>query len=224
MGDHGASAEFGKDLGLMHEAVVTGRKVGAGSEFWAILAHDLERFRLLVASLYSFKVWACYHWPFDFGEWLTKQELQIGKPVIFHHTNSTFKVVESLLKRESGRDDQEVTLSLMNFDDIVRPHRGKRGSLTTIELKIKNSLQKLGYRPALLHEVLSLWEKHSQDLPVIDDEDIAIIGAMESEDSSFPILPLLNAGDSERRNNLFLYQDPGFNCWPTTGWVAAVKL
>jgi len=224
MGDRGASEEFGKELGLVHEAVVTGRKVGAGSEFWSILAHDRERFRLLVASLYSFKVWVCYHWPFDLGEWLTKQELQIDHPVIFHHTNSPFKVVESLLKRESGRDDQEVTLSLMNFNDIVLPLRGKRHSLAAIDLEINNSLQRLGYRPALLNEIFSLLEKHNHDLPVIDDENIAIIGAIESEDSSFPIIPLLTAGDSERGKNLFLYQDSGFNCWPTTDWVAAVKL
>ncbi|MBI3627750.1 MAG: hypothetical protein HY220_03355 [Candidatus Sungbacteria bacterium] len=41
--------EFGKDHGLIHEAVITGRKVGAGEEFWAILAHDEERFREIVA-------------------------------------------------------------------------------------------------------------------------------------------------------------------------------
>ena len=32
--------DFGKDHGLIHEAVVTGRKVGAGQDFWAKLAHD----------------------------------------------------------------------------------------------------------------------------------------------------------------------------------------
>ena len=32
--------EFGKDLGVVHEAVVTGRKVGAGKDFWSALAHQ----------------------------------------------------------------------------------------------------------------------------------------------------------------------------------------
>lgn len=32
--------EFGRDHGLIHEAVVTGRKVGAGRSFWSGLAHD----------------------------------------------------------------------------------------------------------------------------------------------------------------------------------------
>jgi len=41
-------AEFGRDHGLVHEAVVTGRKVGAGQEFWGQLAHNEELFRRLV--------------------------------------------------------------------------------------------------------------------------------------------------------------------------------
>jgi hypothetical protein len=34
--------EFGKDLGLMHEVTLTGRKVGFGREDWAKLAHSNE--------------------------------------------------------------------------------------------------------------------------------------------------------------------------------------
>ena len=37
-----ASSEFGKDLGLMHELAVTGRKVGFIPEDWGILAHSEE--------------------------------------------------------------------------------------------------------------------------------------------------------------------------------------
>lgn len=40
--------EFGQDLGLIHEVVVTGRKVGADREFWAELAHDEGLFAHLV--------------------------------------------------------------------------------------------------------------------------------------------------------------------------------
>ncbi|MDO8581438.1 MAG: hypothetical protein Q7S16_01055 [bacterium] len=47
---HGASPmveveEFGKDNGLVHEAVVTGRKVGAGRPFWSALAGSELLFR-----------------------------------------------------------------------------------------------------------------------------------------------------------------------------------
>lgn len=40
--------EFGSDHGLIHEAVVTGRKVWAGREFWKSLAHDEDMFRRTV--------------------------------------------------------------------------------------------------------------------------------------------------------------------------------
>ena len=33
-------SDFGKDISLVHEMIVTGRKVGAGSDFYAVLAHD----------------------------------------------------------------------------------------------------------------------------------------------------------------------------------------
>ena len=41
MSKHGASSEdFGKDFGLIHEAVVTGRRVGADRDFWKTISHD----------------------------------------------------------------------------------------------------------------------------------------------------------------------------------------
>jgi hypothetical protein len=43
--------EFGKDIGLIHEVVVTGRKVGATKEFWAKLAHDEDLFRSVVSQV-----------------------------------------------------------------------------------------------------------------------------------------------------------------------------
>lgn len=43
MFDHGVS-EFGRDHGVLHEAVVTGRKVGAGRGFWNSLAENKKLF------------------------------------------------------------------------------------------------------------------------------------------------------------------------------------
>lgn len=42
------SASFGKDLGLLHEVVVTGRKVGADRVIYASLAHNERLFREVV--------------------------------------------------------------------------------------------------------------------------------------------------------------------------------
>ena len=38
---------FGKDLGVVHEAVVTGRKAAAGQKFWASLAHSETAFAVI---------------------------------------------------------------------------------------------------------------------------------------------------------------------------------
>lgn len=43
--------EFGKDFGLMHEVVVTGRKAGADKEFWSVLAHNEDLFGFIVRSV-----------------------------------------------------------------------------------------------------------------------------------------------------------------------------
>jgi hypothetical protein len=43
--------EFGKDLGLIQEAIVTGRNVGATREFWAKLAHEADWFMQVVDVL-----------------------------------------------------------------------------------------------------------------------------------------------------------------------------
>lgn len=60
MGDHGASdefgrdegaSEFGKEVGQIHEAIVTGRSVGAGRGFWAFLTHN-KAFFIQVYALY----------------------------------------------------------------------------------------------------------------------------------------------------------------------------
>lgn len=43
------NTEFGTDHGLIHEAVVTGRKVGADKEFWSALAHSEELFAKVIS-------------------------------------------------------------------------------------------------------------------------------------------------------------------------------
>lgn len=44
-------SEFGKDLGLVHEAVITGRKAGAGTTFWSRLAHNETLFQRIVKEV-----------------------------------------------------------------------------------------------------------------------------------------------------------------------------
>ncbi len=50
---------FGREHGLVHEAIVTGRKVGAGRSFWKGLAHDEQFFQevMLVARRFAYGGW-----------------------------------------------------------------------------------------------------------------------------------------------------------------------
>lgn len=43
--------DFGKDLGLVHEAICVGRKVGADQAFWSYLAQDEEIFQQVVQTV-----------------------------------------------------------------------------------------------------------------------------------------------------------------------------
>lgn len=51
--------DFGKDHGLIHEAVVTGRGLNAGQSFWSGLAHDVNFFKecLKLAEKYGHTDW-----------------------------------------------------------------------------------------------------------------------------------------------------------------------
>jgi hypothetical protein len=65
-----AGEEFGKDHGLVHEALVTGRKVGAGREFWSLLAHNEYLFHLLV----SWTQGTSPHWNGNGKNWLSADQ------------------------------------------------------------------------------------------------------------------------------------------------------
>ncbi|MCX6703773.1 MAG: hypothetical protein NTV02_03765 [Candidatus Zambryskibacteria bacterium] len=41
--------DFGKDLGVLHEAVITGRKVAADSHFWGSLAQSERAFKIVMS-------------------------------------------------------------------------------------------------------------------------------------------------------------------------------
>ena len=51
MSDTVRHEEFGRDFGLMHEVLITGRKVGADREFWSTLAHNEGLFAFIVRSV-----------------------------------------------------------------------------------------------------------------------------------------------------------------------------
>lgn len=48
-----SASEFGKDLGLMHEVVVTGRKFGITRKDWSVLAHNEDKMRGVAQYLHD---------------------------------------------------------------------------------------------------------------------------------------------------------------------------
>lgn len=53
-------SEFGKDFGLMHEVIITGRKVGADKHWWTLLIKDKALFAKVVAYAQDIKNGLCY--------------------------------------------------------------------------------------------------------------------------------------------------------------------
>lgn len=67
------SEVFGKELGLVHEAIVTGRKVGANAQFWSILAHDPAIFSKVVDLALARQEYPIYEIEVDYN--LTFEEM-----------------------------------------------------------------------------------------------------------------------------------------------------
>ncbi len=80
---------FGKDLGLIHEVIVTGRKVGAGKDFWVKLAHDENLFSRTV----EFVNFGGYPVGYNTDKFFFMKEFTLIIPTDYVHTSrlDTFK-------------------------------------------------------------------------------------------------------------------------------------
>ncbi len=80
---------FGKDFGLIHETIVTGRKVGAGKDFWAKLAHDENLFSRTV----EFVGLGEYSVGYNTDKFFFMKEFALFIPTDYVHTSrlDTFK-------------------------------------------------------------------------------------------------------------------------------------
>ena len=73
--------EFGRVIGLIHEVMITGRKVGATADFFAKLAHEKNAFRKVLDALYNgetFRVSAeeCRPKPPIFSTYILQQNIE----------------------------------------------------------------------------------------------------------------------------------------------------
>lgn len=133
-----ADSEFGKEVGLVHKVIVTGRKVGADRNFWTTLADDVEMFKKVVDLIKlrpEFEVVVDYDRSF-------KEMIKAGEYNYINNdiTKSRFPV--------KGKGQKEVTLILFHFawdmelEDVIR------------------EMDKEGCRPATIEELLALGEAH----------------------------------------------------------------
>lgn len=145
----GASV-FGRDLGLIHEVVVTGRKVGADRRFWVKLAHDKSLFgkvvNLVEKTRYIYRVTVDYTRNLE-------EMIRAG-----YYAWSSRGITEERFPVEVKEGTEDITVVLFHFS---------HGESTE---EIVELLKQDEYSPATLPELLALGEARpeiQQDFPIV---------------------------------------------------------
>ncbi len=172
-----SASDFARDLGLVHEAVVTGRKVNAGRRFWASLAHSQEAFALIkplvqhVAAIEKFKiditVMPTAGEVGNFCKWLGKDCFNC----LNEHDVVKLKLIESVL---SWPEEQSKRDELMRLAHVAMP------------IQIRNRIRSLGIHSAeivavAVHPHSVNWESGfwlNDDESLGFDEDQCVEGAI----------------------------------------------
>ena len=144
-----ANSDFGRDIGLVHKAIVTGRKVGADRKFWTALADDEDLFRKVVAFIQSGFVAECIDLEVkDDSEYSLTEMIEAGE-YDWVDRNIT---AQCSLSEEKRR--YEPSLVLVRFNCEIMPD-------DAIAV-----MKKQGYGPAKIGALLALG-KHHPDLPFL---------------------------------------------------------
>lgn len=133
-----ADSDFGKEIGLIHKMIITGRKVGAGRAFYTALADNEKLFKKIIAFVSprkSYKIKVNYE--------LTTQEML--EDFFFNKVNSniTSRNIPAIKQTE-----KELRIELIHFDFVVNTTEAKSG------------IRAFGLRPATLPEFLALIKKY----------------------------------------------------------------
>ncbi len=113
--------EFGRDHALMHEVIITGRKVGADERFWARMAHNEGLFKETVVFVMKgvFYVVAQH----DLTGWICVEPVDAKdgdfEPVLqeFLHEGETYCKGEEMVKRAK---EQGALTGLRNAEAMIR--------------------------------------------------------------------------------------------------------
>jgi hypothetical protein len=135
------ATQFGEDHGLIHEVVVTGRRVGAGREFYSRLAHDESLFRRTVQFVMGV-ICLVLKVVVDYNRSLAEM-ISAGR---YHSVIGGMTEYFSV----NGEGKQEKEVVLFNFgrtilgDDAIR------------------EMDVVGYRPAVIEDLLALGESQPE--------------------------------------------------------------
>lgn len=136
------SNPFGEDHGLIHEVIVTGRRVGAGRKFYSRLAHNEDLFRRTVQFVLN-DVCSVVEVVVDCNRSLAEM-ISAGK-YDWVHSDIT---AEHFSVREGGAQEKEIALF----------HFGRNISSKDAICEMDAA----GYRPAIIEELLALGESQPE--------------------------------------------------------------
>lgn len=116
-------SEFGKDHGLIHEVVITGRKVGAGATFWSRLAHDEKLFRKIAREVMGMAVATAPLNPSQFigKEWAIIPEERDPRSAALSEVDFSQVLFETCLKENESSIKGEEKLIRLKASKNIRP-------------------------------------------------------------------------------------------------------
>ncbi len=174
--------EFGKEVGLVHEVVVTGRKVGADRAFWSTLAHDEELFRKvvgLVKARPAFRILVDYSLPLE--DMIRAGNYDwVGSSIIQNFPSNCDWGVHG------------VTAELFHFDRTMNSDEAIA------------EMEEQGYRPATIVELLAFGAEH----PELQREfPIFALGSVSPSHPGPRCVPYLSSASSKRHLGLARFDD-----------------
>lgn len=173
--------EFGKDHGLIHEVIITGRKVGASHSFWSKLAHDEHSFRKVVELVDAgTDVRTTLSVVVDCDLSLSEM-IRVGKYNVVDRN-----IIERLFPIR-GEGDNEFVVELFHFNWVMKSD------------DVLVEMDKAGYRPTVIEEFLAFGAQHPKEQ---EEHPIAALGSVWDNPACGHQVPYLWGGVSGRSLNL----------------------
>lgn len=168
---------FGKDYGLIHEAIVTGRKVGAGHGFWSKIAHDEDLFRRVVEFVDARSALSVVV-NYDLS---LNGMIKAGK---YDWVNQDITAEHFPIK---GEGESKLNLEFFHFNRIMESD------------EVFAEMDEAGYRPATIEELLALGAQYPEEQRKYF---IVALGSVWQRPHGYRVVPCLWSDVRERNLNL----------------------